>query len=95
MCGVQALAGPQTLAAFTSQGNRPAAPCTLGPHLRVVEHATFAQCLNCFRQSGLAHGSRKVQRPLPEGSGVRTAGACGRKLLELQVFFYCAESRNS
>eukprot|EP00971_Amphidinium_carterae_P219692 4361838-Amphidinium_carterae.2 len=38
--------------------NLPAPPYALGPHLRVVEHATFAQCLNCFRlvTSWYAHG---------------------------------------
>eukprot|EP00971_Amphidinium_carterae_P234187 4646855-Amphidinium_carterae.1 len=29
--------------------NLPAAPFVVGPHLRVVEHATYAQCLDCNR----------------------------------------------
>eukprot|EP00971_Amphidinium_carterae_P351141 6491934-Amphidinium_carterae.1 len=51
-------AGPykEEQAAMAQFNATPAFPFTVGPHLRVVEHATFAQCLNCYRQVCLDTG---------------------------------------
>eukprot|EP00971_Amphidinium_carterae_P288776 5734079-Amphidinium_carterae.1 len=34
----------------------PEAPFRLGPHLRVVRHGDFLQCLDCTRQTGKVRG---------------------------------------
>eukprot|EP00971_Amphidinium_carterae_P293078 5818946-Amphidinium_carterae.1 len=46
-------------------------PLSVGPHLRVVEHATFAQCLNCFRQVGLHTGRGKFNYHYLKGQDCR------------------------
>eukprot|EP00971_Amphidinium_carterae_P010708 211524-Amphidinium_carterae.1 len=49
--------------------NLPAAPFVIGPHQRVVEHATYAICLDYNRHVGLHTGRKNFHHHVLKGAG--------------------------
>eukprot|EP00971_Amphidinium_carterae_P121639 2408899-Amphidinium_carterae.1 len=70
LCGISGLAvaqdqasGPEPEPEIVESAKKlfPAAPFVIGPHQRVVEHETYAFCLDCERYVGV-HTGRRSQR---------------------------------
>eukprot|EP00971_Amphidinium_carterae_P072112 1426266-Amphidinium_carterae.1 len=72
--------------------NLPAAPFEVGPHRRVVEHATYAMCLDCNRHMGVPTGRKNINYHLLKLEGSSLPDPPTKKGAKLEPGFSAAPS---